>query len=146
MIRFWVSKIGDKNQIMYNREFFILYIIRLWLYIIRVRLSRKRGGNKKRGQSKTIIRIFYDKTRILNNPILIIWNGGQKSNYVSLYRWILIILKKDTLKTQLELWHFLFNEMPILTPPKPYIIGKLRLSAFHWYRGLGVADRVFLTK
>ncbi len=35
---------------------------------------------------------------------------------------------------------------PYQPPPNPNTIGKLRFSAFQRYRGLGVADRVYLMK
>jgi hypothetical protein len=40
----------------------------------------------------------------------------------------------------------LLIKYPYRSPPNPYTVGKLRLSAFRRYRGLGVMDRVFLTK
>ncbi len=49
-------------------------------------------------------------------------------------------------KKQLELWHFLFKKQPISTPKTNYSWRMLRVSAFQWYWGLGVAGRVFLTK
>jgi hypothetical protein len=49
-------------------------------------------------------------------------------------------------KTQLELWHFLFNEIPILTPPQTLILLESWDFQLSNDRGLGVADRVFLMK
>ncbi len=65
---------------------------------------------------------------------------------ISLYRWILNILSIRTTEHNLNFDTFYLMKYPSWPPPNPNTIGKLRLSAFQWYKNLGVMDRVFLTK
>ncbi len=48
--------------------------------------------------------------------------------------------------TPVTLWHILVNKLVSLTPQTNNTCRKLRVSAFQWYKGWGVADRVFLSK
>ncbi len=48
--------------------------------------------------------------------------------------------------TLVTLWHILVNKLVNLTPQSKNPCRKLRVSAFQWYKGRGVADRVFLSK
>ncbi len=62
----------------------------------------------------------------------------------SLYWWILNILSIHTTKHNLNFDTFYLMKYPFWLPPNPNTVGKLRPSAFQRYKGLGVADRVFL--
>ncbi len=44
-----------------------------------------------------------------------------------------------------QLWCLSFNKLAWLTPQTNSTCRKLRSSAFQWYKGLGVGDKVFLT-
>ena len=67
--------------------------------------------------------------------------------YISLYWWILnIILSICTTKHNLNFDTFYLIKRLYWPPPNFNTVRKLRFSAFQRYRGLGVADRVFLTK
>ncbi len=48
--------------------------------------------------------------------------------------------------TLVTLWHILVNKLVNLTPQTNNTCRKLRVSTFKWYKGWGVADRVFLSK
>ncbi len=63
---------------------------------------------------------------------------------LSLYQWILNILSIRTTKHYLNFDTLYLMKYPVWPPPNSNTIRKLRLSAFQQYRGLGVADRVFL--
>ncbi len=54
--------------------------------------------------------------------------------------------QKEYLNTKAQLWHFLINKLVSVTPLTNNTWRKLRSSAFQQYQGLGVADRVFITK
>ncbi len=64
---------------------------------------------------------------------------------LSLYQWVLNVLSICTTKHNLNFDTFYLMIYPYWPPQNPNIIEKLRLSAFQWYQGLGVLDRVFLT-
>ncbi len=56
------------------------------------------------------------------------------------------ILSIRTTKHNLNFNTFYLLKCPYWPPPNPNTVGKLKVSAFQRYKGLGVADRVFLTK
>ncbi len=64
----------------------------------------------------------------------------------SLYQWIFDLAGIRTTKHNFNFDTFYLMKCPYWPPPNPNTFGKLRRSAFQQCRGLGVADRVFLTK
>ncbi len=73
-------------------------------------------------------------------------HSANSDEVLSLYLLILNILSIRTTKHNLNFDTFYITKYPYWPPTNPNIVGKLRLLAFQGYRGLGVANRVFLTK
>ncbi len=71
-------------------------------------------------------------------------NGG--SSWISPYGHSVKYLAVVPYYTLVTLWHILVNKLVSLTPQTNNTCRKLRVSAFQWYKSLGVADRVFITK
>ncbi len=66
-----------------------------------------------------------------------LWIGGKCVLSIHNYFWKMTIIWQTSL---------LFKKHSRLTPKTNYTWKKLRVSAFQWYKDLGVTDRVFLRK